>query len=163
MLKQSGGPDPEDESLKDAVARELKEETGLTSAWMVQEVGHGARFQMPVKGVVKEMHVVTFIVEADEIGKLEYAEGGKALKNFDGQHHGQDNHDAKPAFVEEMEQVSVKLNPEEHSKYLWVTEDVIQSQDVKGEKLTFVSSDARIAMLQAFGLQKFIIQAKAVV
>lgn len=164
------------------MARELAEETGLTSAWIVQEVGHGVRFTTS-RGK-KNWLATTFIVEVDEIGKLEHANDGNPLLNETddtgdqgrltqsetatekSQRLALESHEAKShqpsrQGLTSLDQVPVKLSDAEHSRYIWATEEVVKKAELNGEKLTYVSNDMKTILLQAFDLQKHVIAAKA--
>lgn len=163
------------------MARELAEETGLTSAWIVQEVGHGVRFTT-FRGK-KNWLATTFIVEVDEIGKLEHANDGNPLldETDDTDDQGRltesetaaeksqqlvESHEAKShqpsrKRLTSLDQIPVKLSDAEHSRYIWATEEVVEKAELNGEKLTYVSNDMKAILLQAFDLQKHVIAAKA--
>ena len=51
----------------------MKEETGLTLAWIIQEVGEGVHFETGRGNGLKKWYKITFLVEVDEIGAIEYA------------------------------------------------------------------------------------------
>lgn len=152
------------------MARELAEETGLTAAWIVQEVGHGARFT--TSDGRKNYLATTFIVEVDEIGKLEYAGAGNPLL-LDQEDQaalaleaesGADIEEPvrpKPKGLTSLDQIPIKLSDAEHSRFIWATEEVVEKAEYNGDRLTYVSNDMKKVLLQAFQLQKHIMAAKA--
>lgn len=158
----AGGVDASDETISDAIAREVKEETGLSVAWVIQEIiHHRASFSLGRRGVALKL---TFVVEIEEIeamasGVVQPESGGDGPTTSDHQ-------DTAPISQETLQQalrtVPVKLNDEEHQRYLWVTEDNITAKAAHGEHLAFVSTDQVRVMLEAFELQKHIVEAKAV-
>jgi len=162
------------------VARELAEETGLTFAWIIQEVGSGVRFT--TSGGKKNWLATTFLVEVDEIGKLEHADDGNPLlqetddtgdqvrlTETDGEKspqaaretHGKEPHQRERKGLTSLEQVPIKLSDAEHSRYIWATEEVVEKAEFNGERLNYVSKDMKMVLLQAFDLQKHVIAAKA--
>jgi len=128
---------------------------------MTQEVGHGTNYQSRRNGQVKNMRIVTFVVEVDEIGRLEHAAHTDVQKSTEADSTTTTNLEGTPTSCADAEHVPVTLNPAEHSKYLWVKQEAIESRRVQDEKLTFTSDDTKTVLLQAFELQKFIIEAKA--
>jgi len=125
---------------------------------MAQEVGHGIRYQSRRH---ENIHIATFVVEVDEIGRLEHPAHADARKTTDANKTITANPEDSSTPDANTEHVAVVLNPTEHSKYLWIKEEDVASQDVDGEKLTFTSDDTKTTLLEAFELQKFIIEAKA--
>lgn len=163
----TGGVDAEDETISDAVAREVKEETGLTVAWVIQEViGHRASFSLGGRGKALKL---TFVVEIEEIEIIagETQARKTASDGIDKSGDGEaittasDHQDTPPALQEELRKVPVELSDKEHQKYLWVTEAEISAQAANGERLAFVSDQQKQVMLEAFEIQKHVVAAKA--
>ncbi|KAF2155047.1 hypothetical protein K461DRAFT_276235 [Myriangium duriaei CBS 260.36] len=165
-----GGVDDQDDSIKNAVYREIKEETGLTAVWIVQEVGHGHRWQ-DVKGekIIHNLYL-TFVVESEEIELLERA-GGEGSKTTTGLTYGEATRSAPTTATanvttpNELDAVPVKLSDAEHQRYLWVSEDEIAMKcgGAGLQPLEFTSEETRQAMLQAFAVQREVIRARKTV
>lgn len=170
-----GGVDDQDGSIKDALYREIREETGLTATWIVQEVGNGQRWQNRRN---EECLCITFVVEVEEVELMERSihaitnaaptgdEGGDATRKFPDSHRVETQ--AIPASTtttttrqDELASVPVKLSAAEHQRYLWLSEDEIRERCGGGrERLEFTSEDTRECMLQAFAVQKEVIAAR---
>ncbi|KAK4960646.1 hypothetical protein LTR28_005065 [Elasticomyces elasticus] len=122
-----GSADASDASVAVAVARELREESGLTLARVVCAVGEGVEW---MEGGTRWLKL-GFIVEVER-----GADGGEA-----GGGGG-------------VEAVEVMLNPEEHQRYLWVVEEEVRACQARGVKLDFNWHESRGAMLLAFDMKK---------
>ncbi|KAK4987059.1 hypothetical protein LTR66_007696 [Elasticomyces elasticus] len=121
-----GSADASDASVAAAVARELREETGLTLARVVCAVGEGVEW---MEGETRWLKL-GFIVEVER-----GADGGEAGGGG-------------------VEAVPVTLNPEEHQRYLWVVEGEVRAREARGVKLDFNWQESRDAMLLAFDMKK---------
>lgn len=159
-----GGVDNDDVTIADAVAREVKEETGLTVAWVIQEViNHRASFTLSRGGKALKL---TFVVEIEEIevlaeaAKAKSAETAKVDEGVNVRSQKVD-HVAMATLAEELARIPVKLNDAEHQKYVWATEEQIATENVGGQKLKYVSEQQKQVMLEAFEIQKHVIAANA--
>lgn len=141
VLIPSGGIDDTDRTIKDAVERELKEETGLTASWVVQEVGHGLGF---ASRNGKQTLKITFVVECDEIARIEM---GKTELSTE---YERSSVDAVP----------VKLNPAEHDQYVWATRQTIDNGKHNEQPIAFTSDDSRASLLKAFDVQDAVMSAQ---
>ncbi|PNS14657.1 hypothetical protein CAC42_1679 [Sphaceloma murrayae] len=148
-----GGVEDDDESLKTALCREIKEETGLTAAWIVQEVGQGERWEKVKGGQTLHAMAVTFIVEAEEVEVWERGIG-KEAKEADATRSGPTN-DKGTSF----DGISVKLSDAEHQDYMWVTEAQVRALQAGDRKLSMTRKMDK-TIIKAFELQQQIAMAK---
>ncbi|KAF4556387.1 Hypothetical protein D9617_1g082640 [Elsinoe fawcettii] len=148
-----GGVEDDDESIKTALYREIKEETGMTAAWIVQEIGPGERWEKVKDGQKRHYMCVTFIVEAEEVellerGNLQEAKGDETRLDPTTEEHGTSSDGL------------VKLSDAEHQDFVWIKEAELEAGKVgQGAELKF-TRDMKKVMLDAFDLQKAIVMAK---
>ena len=114
-----GSSDPEDPTILHSAARETFEETGLRLMRFVREVGKGVEFAEGKTRWVK----LSFEIEVVEI------------------------HERKAENEEEG--VEIRLDPEEHQDYRWVTE-----QEIREDRYPIITSEQKAVMLEGFGLRK---------
>ncbi|TKX24696.1 NUDIX domain-containing protein 5 [Elsinoe australis] len=151
-----GGVEDDDESIKDALIREIKEETGLTGAWIIQEVGQGERWQKVRNGKDTHYMCVTFVVEAKEV---ELWERGMTQepKDKDATRSGPTDQDGKS-----LDGVPIKLSVAEHQDYVWITEDQLRAKKTGDRELSFTRNMHKV-MLEALEVQKQIVMAKTTI
>ena len=153
-----GGVDKEDITVKDAVARELKEEAGLTVSWIIQEVGHGTTFDIGRGGKPTIVLKVTFVVEVEEIealkDKMRIKSAGQAGVK------GDDQSINKPPPLD-FRNIPVVLNDKEHQQFVWITEDQLRRHEIDGKRLRYTSDDQKAVMLEAFQVQKHVMNAQS--
>lgn len=146
------------------MTRETKEETGLTVAWVIREVGRGTSFETTRNGgITIKWLKVTFVVEIEEIEYLE-REVKKEYEKLQDKAQGNiaaHEADQHAETSSQLRKIPVNLNPAEHQRYLWVTEEHVKERDYNGNKLNFVSEDQAQVILEAFETQKHVIAAKA--
>lgn len=124
-----GACDPEDQSILHAVARELWEEAGLVATSIGPRVGGDQVF---LSGSGKRVGKFSFLVDV------------------------QGNVDRKMADAEgEDGDMQVKLDPNEHQRYLWVTEDEAREGHTHDEQrnvieLAFTTKEQRDVVLEGF-------------
>lgn len=141
----TGSVDASDLTLRDAVQRELKEETGLTLAWIIQEIGQPSRFTIRNHKWAK----VSFVVEVDEIGQIEYRKAGHET--------AEPMQDVAIALAN----VKITLSPEEHQRHRWVTRAQVESSTFDGESFKVTGGDDFTnVLLQAFAIQDAVLLAK---
>lgn len=116
-----GGCDDDDASILHGVARELWEEAGLTAARIGPQVG-GGHFFISRSG--KRVCKFSFLVDARE-GEGEGAGGGVGLH--------------------------VRLDPSEHQRYVWATEEEVKARRVGEVELKFTTREQEAVVLEAFG------------
>ena len=147
-----GGVDPEDEIIRDAVAREVKEETGLTVSWVIQQIGNGVSF-FASRGV--KVLKLTFVVEIHEIETL--SDEAKVLteSSLIKARIGSDS------SKNPTEAIPVVLSASEHQNFVWATRDQVVAGATDAVTLDFASPDQKAVMLEAFDIQEHIVAAKA--
>lgn len=114
-----GSSDPEDPTILHSAARETFEETGLRLMRFVREVGKGVEFGDGKTRWVK----LSFEIEVVEI-------------------HGRKAED-------EEHDVEIRLDPEEHQDYRWVTEE-----EVWEDRYPIITREQKEVMLEGFRLRK---------
>ncbi|KAI0502877.1 NUDIX hydrolase domain-like protein [Xylaria bambusicola] len=108
-----GAADVEDETLLEAVARELWEETSLRARYISGVVGEGYTFLTRRPACV-----------------------------------------CKYSFVVDVEAYDVKVDPEEHADFVWVTEDQARAGKIGDIELTYTTKQQRDIILEAFKIQR---------
>ncbi|KAG8630529.1 hypothetical protein KVT40_002148 [Elsinoe batatas] len=148
-----GGVEDDDESIKSALYREIKEETGMTAAWIVQEIGEGERWEKTKDGKKYHFMCVTFIVEAEEVELLERG----LTKEVKDEGTRSDPTNGGGTSSDGL----VKLSDAEHQDFVWITEEELRNgkTDRVGE-LKFTRNMGKV-MLEAFELQQVIVMAKS--
>ncbi|KAF2219626.1 NUDIX hydrolase domain-like protein [Elsinoe ampelina] len=148
-----GGVEDDDESIKTALYREIKEETGMTAAWIVQEIGEGERWEKTKDGKKYHFMCVTFIVEAEEVELLE--------RGLDKEVKGEGTRSDPTNGGGTSSDGLVKLSDAEHQDFVWITEEELRNgkTDRVGE-LKFTRNMEKV-MLEAFELQQVIVMAKS--
>ena len=128
-----GSSEPSDPTILHSVGREVFEETGLTVCKFKGLVGEGVEFSTGVVDNVKKWLKLAFEVEVVQIPSHghEPINGATALK---------------------MEDVAITLDPAEHQRYAWVTEEEVGGRGVGAYPIT--TEQQRQMMLQAFALHK---------
>lgn len=114
-----GSSDPEDPTILHSAARETFEETGLRLGRFVREVGKGVEFVTGKNTWVK----LSFEIEVIEV-------------------HGRKAEGA-------VDDVEIRLDPEEHQNYKWVTE-----QEIREDRYPIVTGEQKEVMLEGFELRK---------
>ena len=133
-----GSVEQTDPTILDAVAREVLEETGLRLTRLVEQIGEG--LLMRSRRSVPFLRLA-FEIEVAEIPACMHAHASSGHREADGSDSGTD-HD-----------IPVKLNPEEHQNYEWVTEDDLINGKETG-KYTFVSERLYRVLLDGFARHK---------
>lgn len=114
------------ETIIEAAARELKEETGLTVSRFVVEL-EMIKFSTGRRKWTKWWDKPTFVVEVCEAGE-----------------------EAELEMVSEM----VKLDEKEHQAWVWATEEDVRSCRCGEVPLVFVSKQQQNIMLEGFAMRK---------
>ena len=122
-----GSCEPSDPSVSHSLARETFEETGLRLTRFIRQVGDAVTFTTP--GGLKWLKLV-FQIEVLEL-------------------HGEWGIGAGFA-----DSVRITLDPEEHQKYSWATEDEIKQSTTNSGPYPTITEPQRQNMLQAFELYK---------
>jgi|SRR5690242_16641647 len=121
-----GAVDDDDPSILYAVARELREETGLSTIRIGGLVETPQLFNRANgEGVVRFCFRVA-VEDADDDGKK--GEEGEQEKG-----------------------VEVRLDEREHQRYVWATEEEVREGRVAGVEIVFVGEEVRRTVLAAFG------------
>lgn len=128
-----------------AVYRELKEETGLTGSWIIQEVG-STRFTSR-RG--RRYLCITFVVEAEECELRERGMDDHEQNLPDSSILSDQKHSNGTA-------VRVVLNDAEHQDYRWVTRQQLYNQRIEGDCGLRCSPNMHAVMLDAFNVKKTI-------
>ncbi|KAF1344207.1 NUDIX hydrolase domain-like protein [Delphinella strobiligena] len=174
----AGSIDPADKSIRDALAREIREETGLTLKTVVQQVVPAETFNTGWDRKSKKWLKCVFIVEITEEAKVE---AGEEIKAQEAKEKAEEvvaietkklvelMGDADKVLQNELEHAKserteglaneigvpvVKLNPKEHQFHLWATEEEVRNREVQGKKLDFICEAQVEALLNAFQLHK---------
>lgn len=126
-----GSCDAEDATILHAVARELWEEAGLVASSIGPQVGEGHVFFTRSGRMVCKF---TFMVEAQE---------------------GQPQED-RPAddVCDLVAEPRVKLDPNEHQNYVWVTEGEATVGRVRDVELVFTHREQRRVVLEGFRMRR---------
>ena len=114
-----GSSDPEDPTILHSAARETFEETGLRLMRFVRQVGKEVELGPGKTGWVK----LSFEIEVVEM-------------------HGRKAEGA-------VDDVEIRLDPEEHQDYTWVTE-----QEIREDRYPITTAEQKEVMLEGFGLRK---------
>lgn len=159
-----GSVDATDKTIADAVARELREETGLTMNHIINEIQpaitFGSGWERPKRWLNH-----TFLVEVTETAKDEaeaedavklQKSGEEAVKSQESEEksNAQKSKEAKFTSLAEVIIPFIKLDPKEHSRHLWVTSQQILAAEYQGEELQFISDQQTDIMLTAFQMHK---------
>jgi 8-oxo-dGTP pyrophosphatase MutT (NUDIX family) len=121
-----GKCDDEDETILHSAARELLEEAGLHVARFNYQVGQNTRFQTGPPAKPRFWQKFSFVVDVEEAGP-----DPKKQRMFD-----------------------VKLNPVEHQRFLWVTQEEVKKSRSQDTELRFTSYAQKELMLEAFKRRK---------
>lgn len=152
-----GSVEQEDSTILDAVAREVREETGLQLTRVVEQIGEG------LVGWSKRISLrLSFEIEVAEIPACMTAES--SLRSIPSDHdRGTSSSSSSSWDDEESGQVSVsnnivddipvKLNPEEHQDYEWVTEEELINGNETG-KYTSMRKSLYQVLLDGFAQHK---------
>lgn len=119
-----GGCDESDESILYSVARELKEETSLVPRIIGPAVGKGYTFNL---GPGRATLKLNFIVELEVLTGI---------------------------FGEQQDVVNVKLDPDEHQAFVWVTEEEVRHSKVGELDIVFTSNPQKDVILEAFEVRR---------
>lgn len=172
-----GTADPTDKPIKDAIARELHEETGLTLKSIAQQILPAETFTTGWGKRTKKWLKVSFMVDITDEARVEADEEVKLQETKEkiGEQVAVETKkleelmsDAEKALVKELDcaikertdnpavyEIGVpviKLNPKEHQHHLWVTEEEVRKREVQGMELKFVRDEQVQTMLGAFKL-----------
>ena len=128
-----GSSEFSDPTILHSVAREVFEETGLTVWKFKGLIGEGVEFSTGINDNVKKWLKLAFEVEVTQISS-----------------HEQQHTDS--AIGLKMEDVTVTLDPAEHQRYAWVTEEEVRGGGSGEYPIT--TEQQRQMMLQAFVLHK---------
>jgi len=139
-----------DRTVMTAVYREIAEETGLTAAWIIQELGSGTRWTTS-SGC--NYLCVTFVVEVEEVKMREHGlkrspSGTKIVAA------SPDDETQSPTHL------AVKLADLEHQDYVWVTEDHLKAKMTADGRVLRYTPQMGDVMLQAFDSERKIMGAK---
>ena len=170
----SEGTDP---TVLHSVAREVFEETGLHLTRFVRQVGKGVEFTsssniVDENGVLKPRRVFLKLTFAIEVAELEF--GGLNHSLTSRHHNGLSNVGEMPSDSASVDATSadptthasscssspsfpppsvvITLDPEEHQRYAWVTEESFNKPDALNNYAT-ISEHQRETILQAFALR----------
>jgi 8-oxo-dGTP pyrophosphatase MutT (NUDIX family) len=121
-----GKCDDDDETILHSAARELLEETGLHVARFKHQVGENTRFQTGPPANPRFWQKFSFVVDVEEAGP----------------------DPNKPKMVD------VKLDPVEHQRFLWVTQEEVKKAKSQDTELRFTSYEQKVLMLEAFKRRK---------
>jgi 8-oxo-dGTP pyrophosphatase MutT (NUDIX family) len=121
-----GQCDNEDPTILYSAARELLEEAGLHVTKFNYQVGKNERFETGPMAARRHWQKFSFVVDVEEAGP-------------------QSNLHQKPV---------VKLDPVEHQRFLWVTQEEIARRWSNNTKFSFTSEAQRVLMLEAFRRRK---------
>ncbi|KAN0086888.1 NUDIX hydrolase domain-like protein [Elaphomyces granulatus] len=113
-----GSVEQEDPTILDAVAREVREETGLQLTRLVEQIGGGL-----VRRSKRITLRLSFEIEVNDVSN------------------------------NNVDDIPVKLNPEEHQDYEWVTEEDLINGKETG-KYTFMSKSLYQVLLDGFAQHK---------
>ena len=129
-----GSSEPSDPTILHSVAREIFEETGLTVCNFKGLVGEGVEFSTGRFDNVKKWLKLAFEVEVVEIPSP----------------GNQGHRPAESGAKSSVEDISITLDPEEHQRYAWVTEEDVRRTGPGAYQIT--TEAQREMMLQAFAL-----------
>lgn len=173
-----GSTEPADKSVRDALAREIREETGLTLKTVVQQVIPAETFNTGWNKQTKKWLKCSFLIDITEEAKVE---AGEEIKVQEAKEKAEEvvaietkkleelMDDADKVLQNELEHAKserteslaneigvpvIKLNPKEHQFHLWATEDEVRNRMVQGKKLDFICDEQVQALLNAFQLHK---------
>ena len=135
-----GSVEQTDSTILDAVAREVLEETGLRLTRLVEQIGEGL--------LMWSRRSVPFLRLAFEIEVAEIPARMTLTHIQPSGHREADDSDSGT-----VHDIPVKLNPEEHQNYEWVTEDDLINGKETG-KYTFVSERLYQVLLDGFARHK---------
>lgn len=121
-----GAVDDDDPSILYAVARELREETGLSAVRIGGLVTTPQLFNR-----ANGQGVVRFCFRVGAEGADEDGRKGEEGENGKG--------------------VEVRLDEREHQRYVWATEEEVEEGRVAGREIVFVGEEVRRTVLAAFG------------
>ncbi|GAB7355877.1 hypothetical protein MBLNU459_g6531t2 [Dothideomycetes sp. NU459] len=138
-----GSVDSTDETISDAIARELREETGLVMRRVVDEIQPPITFDSGWAKSRKWLKL-SFLVEITESAEAEAEEEVKA----------QESEEGKAKSISRVGVPIVKLDPKEHQSHLWVTEAQILAAKHQDTELEFISEEQVHVMLTAFGIHR---------
>ena len=143
-----GQSDDADPTILHSVARETFEETGLRLTRFVREIGKGVEFESRKKRWVK----LNFEVEVQELWSYS-GSGGHVIEPEQGVVDRERVHsrggEGAGASVPGHQDIVVTVDPQEHQKYKWATEEEIR--DMAGQIVTTEQFDV---MMRAFALKK---------
>ena len=127
-----GSAEFSDPSILHSVARETFEETGLRLTRFVREIGGGVEFITPGN---KKWLKLSFEIEVVEL-------------------HGVPGETSDHAEIRLLggEHIPITLDPEEHQRYAWVTEDEFRKCTTTSGPYPPVTEEQRQTILQAFAL-----------
>ncbi|KAL2040497.1 hypothetical protein N7G274_006940 [Stereocaulon virgatum] len=136
-----GSSDATDPTVLHSLVREVFEETGMRVTRFLRGVGRGVEFVTPGrKEEERRWMKLSFEVEVLEIhggsGHM-YGEKDNVAGDGDGDGDGDGEID-----------VEITLDPEEHSEYVWATE-----QDIRGDRYSIVTPEQKEIMLEGFKLR----------
>ncbi len=129
-----GSSEPSDPTILHSVAREVFEETGLTVCNFKGLVGEGVEFSTGRSNKVKKWLKLAFEVEVMEIPSPRH----------------QSQRVAGSGAELRLEEIAIMLDPEEHQRYAWVTEEEVRGTGPGAYQIT--TKAQREMMLQAFAL-----------
>ena len=125
-----GSCEVSDPTVLHSLARETFEETGLRLTRFCRQIGHGEEFVTGYGAREKKWRKLSFEIEVAEINGVDAVEEGVG-------------------GVEDVNEVSVTLDPTEHQAYAWVMEE-----EIKEDKYAIITAKAKELMLEAFATRK---------
>lgn len=135
-----GSSEFSDPTVLHSVAREVFEETGLHLTKFVTDVGKGQEFRTSPKKLWLKL---SFEIEVAEINNLSEGDGQQAISS---------SSEISTVKYDTTESIPIILDPTEHQKYAWVTEEELRQFTVRTGPYPLVTEDQRQTILEAFVL-----------
>ena len=157
-----GSCDVSDPTILHSLARETFEETGLHLTRFRRQIGGGEEFVTGYGARLKRWFKLSFEIEVAEVDPSGSYGGAFGKHNHVAAEKGKGSDgvevvDGVGAF-DNMNGVSVTLDPAEHQAYAWVSEE-----DIKADVYDITTAKAKDLMLEAFALRRADVEASKTV
>lgn len=133
-----GSSEFSDPTVLHSVAREVFEETGLHLTKFVAEIGDGIELRTSENKLWLKL---SFEIEVAEFNNPSEELSQQAISSVPKEN---------PVEGNVMESVAITLDPEEHQKYAWVTEEELRQHTVSTGPYPLTTEDVRQMLLEAF-------------
>ncbi|KAI9871858.1 MAG: hypothetical protein M1830_002372 [Pleopsidium flavum] len=148
-----GSSELSDPTILHSLARETFEETGLRLTRFVRQIGPGVEFSTGTKQREKKWLKLSFEIEVAEIPVSK----AEVLGDMTHEHGEKPSHevvDDGSSSQTPFDTILVTLDPEEHQRHAWVSEEEIGRCYLDHGPYPIVTEYQRQVMLQAFDLHK---------